>query len=614
MCGIVGYIGANKAVDVLVPALKRLEYRGYDSAGVATVNGHGLEICKAIGKIANLEAQLTTAGVPAGTLGIAHTRWATHGRPSEANAHPHVDCRNHLAVVHNGIIENHQHLRSSLTAKGHQFRSQTDTEVIAHLIESHRAAAGGDLMEAISRSVRELRGSFAIACIAADQPDMLVAVRGGGSPLVLGLGKDEAFLASDIPALVGRTRDVVVLEEGDMAILKRGHASVQRMDGRVVRRTGRPIDVNAEAVERGGFAHFMLKEIFEQPDAVRNTLAERIGASSADVHLEGIGLDDRDLASLSRVSFVACGTSWHASMVGRYLIEEWARLSADAEIASELRHRHPVPEPGLLAVPISQSGETADTLAAARLVRSLGTRLVAISNIVGSSLAREADGVLYTRGGVEIGVAATKTFTAQLAAITLLSLKIALARGAVDSHFSKDIIARLLAVPMLMRRTLEQSESIRKIAAQFADKRDFLFLGRGLHYPMALEGALKLKEISYQHAEGYPAGEMKHGPIALIERDTPVVALATCGATLASMASNIQEVKAREGFVIAIVTEGDDTTTGIADIRIPIPRAPQWLQPFLVAIPLQLLAYHLATLRGTDVDQPRNLAKSVTVE
>ena len=613
MCGIVGYIGSSPAVDVLVPALKRLEYRGYDSAGVATINGHGLEICKVPGKISHLEARFTKVGSPAGSLGIAHTRWATHGRPSEANAHPHVDCGSRLAVVHNGIIENHQLLRAMLTANGHRFRSQTDTEVIAHLIESHRAHVGGDLVEAISRSARELKGSFAIACIAEDQPDMLVAVRGGGSPLVLGLGHGEAFLASDIPALLGRSLDAVILEEGDVAILSAGKAAVRRIDGRSVVRKPSPISMSTEAVERNGYAHFMLKEIFEQPDAVQHTFAGRIDSPSSLVEL-GLGLDDRHLASLSRVSFMACGTSWHAALLGRYLVEEWARLSAEAEIASELRHRHPVPESGLLAVPISQSGETADTLAASRLVRSMGTRVVAISNIAGCSLAREADGVLYTRGGLEIGVAATKTFTTQIAAVTLLALKIALARGAVDSHFANDIISTLRALPGMMRKTLAQSDAIRKIAEPLADKRDFLFLGRGLQYPMALEGALKLKEISYQHAEGYPAGEMKHGPIALIESGTPVVALAPCGPTLASMASNIQEVKARDGFVIAVVTEGDDATKGVADVQIPIPRAPHWLQPFLTAIPLQLLAYHLATLRGADVDQPRNLAKSVTVE
>jgi glucosamine--fructose-6-phosphate aminotransferase (isomerizing) len=611
MCGIVGYIGSTNAVDVLVPALKRLAYRGYDSSGVATINGHGLEVCKAIGKISNLEAQFSRVGSPSGTLGIAHTRWATHGRPCEANAHPHIDCQSRLAVVHNGIIENHQQLRASLVAKGHQFRSQTDTEVIAHLVESHH---GTDLVESISRAVSELRGSFAIACISEDRPDMLVAVRGGGSPLVIGCGDHETFLASDIPALLGRTRDVVVLEEGDMAILTRGTVSIHRLDGQAVHRPSSPIAMSQEAVERNGYPHFMLKEIFEQPDAVQNTLAERIDGASPRVELDGLGLDNRELASLSRVSFMACGTSWHASLLGKYLVEEWARLSADAEIGSELRHRRPVTEPGLLAVPISQSGETADTLAASRLMQTLGVRVVAISNIVGSSLAREADGVLYTRGGLEIGVAATKTFTTQIAAVTLLALKIAVARGAVDTHFVSDIIAGLLSVPSLMKKVLEQNDAIRKIAEQFADRRDFLYLGRGLHYPMALEGALKLKEISYVHAEGYPAGEMKHGPIALIESGTPVVALATCGPTLSSMASNIQEVKARDGVVVAIVTEHDQTTRGVADIQIPIPRAPYWLQPFLVAIPLQLLAYHIATLRGADVDQPRNLAKSVTVE
>jgi len=443
---------------------------------------------------------------------------------------------------------------------------------------------------------------------------MLVAVRGGGSPLVLGVGHDEAFLASDIPALLGRTLEAIVLEEGDVAILTRGKAEVHRLDGRTVSRPANPISISSEAVERRGYAHFMLKEIFEQPDAVQNTLAGRIEASKAHIQLEGLGVADRDLASLSRVSFVACGTSWHAALVGKYLIEEWARLSAEAEIASELRHRRPVAEPGLLTVSISQSGETADTLAASRLLHSLGTRVVAVSNVAGSSLTREADGVLYTRSGLEIGVAATKTFTTQIAAVTLLALKIALARGAVDVHFAGDVISKLLTVPSLMRKALSQSESIRKLVEPLVHKKDFLYLGRGLQYPMALEGALKLKEISYQHAEGYPAGEMKHGPIALIEAGTPVIALAPCGPTLPSMASNIQEVKARDGFVIAIVTEGDEATKGLADVQIPIPRAPHWLQPFLTAIPLQLLAYHLATLRGADVDQPRNLAKSVTVE
>ena len=611
MCGIVGYIGSKTAVDVLVPALKRLEYRGYDSSGVATVGAHGLEVRKSIGKIANLEAMFTERGFPAGSLGIAHTRWATHGRPCEMNAHPHVDCQNRFAVVHNGIIENYQQLRASLSARGHQFRSQTDTEVIAHLIESCWTS---DLPDAIARAAAELRGSYAIAVISKEQPDMLVAVRGGGSPLVVGFKDGEGFVASDIPALIGRSRDAMVLEEGDMAILTRGQISIRRLDGRTVSRASNPISLNEDAVERNGYAHFMLKEIFEQPEAVRATLAGRIDRDALEVELDGLGLEDRELASLSRVSFMACGTSWHAALVGRYLIEEWARLSADAEIASELRHRHPVSEPGLLAVPISQSGETADTLAASRQVHAQGSRVVAVSNIVGSSLAREADGVLYTRAGLEIGVAATKSFTSQLAALMLLALKIARARGAADRYDAAEIIDALLNAPSLMDKTLEQSEWVRQIAERLSGQKEFLYLGRGFHYPMALEGALKLKEISYVHAEGFPAGEMKHGPIALVEPKTPVIAIAPCNRTLASMASNIQEVRARDGFVVAIVTEGDEAANDIADIQIPIPRAPYWLQPFLVAIPLQLLAYHMAVLAGADVDQPRNLAKSVTVE
>jgi glucosamine--fructose-6-phosphate aminotransferase (isomerizing) len=611
MCGIVGYIGSSEAVNVLVPALKRLEYRGYDSSGVATINGRGLEVRKALGKIANLEALFSTQGSPAGSLGIAHTRWATHGRPCEANAHPHTDCHERFAVVHNGIIENHQQLRASLSARGHEFRSQTDTEVIAHLIESHWES---DLPAAVARAVGELRGSYAIACISRERPDMLVAVRGGGSPLVVGFKNGEAFLASDIPALLGRSSDVVILEDGDMAVLTRGQISIRRLDGRAVTRTSNPIGLDEQAVERNGYSHFMLKEIFEQPEAVRNTLAGRLDRANLRVDLDGLGLDDRELASLSRVSFIACGTSWHAALVGRYLIDEWARLTSDAEIASELRHRHPVAEAGLLAVPISQSGETADTLAASRQSQQQGSRVVAISNIVGSSLAREADGVLYTRAGLEIGVAATKSFTAQLAAIMLLALKIARVRGAADRYDAAAIIEGLLSAPALMTRVLEQHDRIRAVAERLVGRRDFLYLGRGYHYPMALEGALKLKEISYVHAEGFPAGEMKHGPIALIEPGTPVVAIAPCNPALASMASNIQEAKARDAFVAAIITEGDETTSRIADVHIPIPRAPYWLQPFLVAVPLQLLAYHLAVLSGADVDQPRNLAKSVTVE
>jgi glucosamine--fructose-6-phosphate aminotransferase (isomerizing) len=611
MCGIVGYIGSTQAVDVLVTGLRRLEYRGYDSAGVATVNGHGLEVTKTLGKPANLEAAFTRNGRPRGTLGIAHTRWATHGRPSEANAHPHVDCHDRIAVVHNGIVENYQELRAALTVQGHRFRSTTDTEVIAHLIESYGDC---DLPQAVSLAAKALRGSIAIACIAGDDPNVLVAFRGEGSPLVIGFGDGEAFLASDIPALIGMSREVVALDEGDMAILTRGQIAIQDVHGRPSRRSSTVISSNQEAVERNGYPHFMLKEIFEQPEAVRSTLAGRLDSRRGEVELPEVGLSDGELAAVKRVSFVACGTSWHAALIGKYLIEEFARIPADAEIASEFRHRRPVLDAHVLTVPVSQSGETADTLAASRQAGALGAPLVAICNSVGSSLAREANGVLHTRAGIEIGVAATKTFTGQLVAVTLLSLKLAQVRGTADRDVIAGMVRALDTVPTLMRAALEHNESILEIAARLADRKTVLYLGRGLHYPMALEGALKLKEISYIHAEGFPAGEMKHGPIALIEPGTPVVALAPCGPTLGSMGSSIQEVKARDGLVVAVVSEGDETVHGVADVRIAIPQAPYWIQPFLLAIPLQLLAYHLAALRGLDVDQPRNLAKSVTVE
>ncbi|MBI4485499.1 MAG: glutamine--fructose-6-phosphate transaminase (isomerizing) [Acidobacteria bacterium] len=611
MCGIVAYIGHFNAVDILIPALKRLEYRGYDSAGLATINGHGLGAYKAPGKIANLEALLARGNRPSGTLGIAHTRWATHGRPSEVNCHPHVDCHGRLAVVHNGIIENHNELRASLTAEGHRFRSQTDTEVIAHLIERHRS---GPLPDAVGRAVRELKGSYAIACISEEDPHVLVGVRGAGSPLVVGVGHGEAFLASDVPALLGRSREVIVLEEGELATLTRDGVALQRLDGTPVHRRPAALGGDIEAVERGGWPHFMLKEIFEQPHVVRQMLAEQLDALTYGVGLDDLRLEDRELRALSRVCFVACGTSWHAALIAKYLIGQLAELPVDAEIASELRHCCPPCDRRVLAVAISQSGETADTLAAARRLRHRGAHVLAISNAVGSSVAREAGGVLYTRAGLEIGVAATKTFTAQVVAITLLAMKLGIARGTADRRRIARIRQALREVPALMEKTLEQSHALRCIAERVADRDGFLYLGRGLHYPMALEGALKLKEISYLHAEGYPGGEMKHGPIALIDSRTPVVALALSGPTSASMASNIQEVRARDGFVIAAVTQGDETIGSLAHIQIPLPPAPYWVHPFLLAIPLQLFAYHLAVLRGADVDQPRNLAKSVTVE
>jgi glucosamine--fructose-6-phosphate aminotransferase (isomerizing) len=610
MCGIVGYIGRDAAVSFLTPALKRLEYRGYDSAGVATVNGHGLQVTRAVGKIANLEAALA-ATVTEGRVGIAHTRWATHGRPSERNAHPHVDCQGRVAVVHNGIIENHRELRQELTAEGHLFASETDTEVFAHLVERYLALG---LPDAVRRAGELVRGAFAVACIAEDSPDMIVALRGGSSPLVLGWQNGEAFLASDVPALLGKTAEGVVLADGDLAVLTRDGVSVRQLSGEMVTRTPIQMPADSDAVEKNGYAHFMLKEIFEQPKAIADTLLERVDARDGRIHLPEIGLRDEELAKIARVAFLACGSSWNAGLVGQCLIESFGGLPATVEIASEFRHRQPVLGPDLLAVPISQSGETADTLGALRVAAARGARTVAICNRVGSSMTREVDGVLYTRAGLEIGVAATKSFTTQVVAVTLLALQIAQVRGTLGAATRRDAVKALLGAPALMQRMLERSDDIRRAAERLLDYDNCLYLGRGLQFPLALEGALKLKEISYVHAEGYPAGEMKHGPIALIDERMPVVALAPSGPTLTQMVSNIQEVKARNGVVVALVTEGDDAAASLADCVIAMPPAPAWAQPLLLAVPLQLLAYHLAVLRGCDVDQPRNLAKSVTVE
>ena len=610
MCGIVGYVGHRDAVSFILPGLRRLEYRGYDSAGIATVSRMSLDVRKTTGKIADLEA-LLASDRPKGTLGVGHTRWATHGRPSDANAHPHLDCQSQLAVVHNGIIENYRELRKALAADGHRFRSQTDTEVIAHLIERHRS---NGLAAAVLRAAPDLRGAFAVACIASDAPNTLVAFRRGSSPLVIGFGRGEMFVASDIPALLGQTREILVLDEGELAVVTPDGITLRTLDGVPIRRQPTTVPWDGEAAEKSGHPHFMLKEIFEQPEAVRNTMRERLDPEGPDIQIPELGLKDRELAGLNRLCFVACGTSWHAGLVGKYLVEALARLPVEVDIASEFRYRRPVVDSRVLTVPISQSGETADTLAALREARDHGSRAVAICNVVGSSLAREADGVVYTRAGIEIGVASTKAFTAQLVAVTLLALKLGLARDFADPALVRQLVKGLWELPDLLSVVLEQSDAIRRIAERFVDRDHFLYLGRGLHFPLALEGALKLKEISYIHAEGYPAGEMKHGPIALIDERMPVVAIAPQGPTYEKMTSNIEEVKARDGIVIAVATAGDDQIGAKADIVIPIPSSLEWLQPVLVALPLQLLAYHLGVLRGCDVDQPRNLAKSVTVE
>jgi len=610
MCGIVGYVGDRDAVSFLLPALRRLEYRGYDSAGIATLNGHGLEVRKAAGKISSLES-LVAPAQPKGCLGIAHTRWATHGRPSDVNAHPHLDCGSRLAVVHNGIIENYRELRRALAAEGHRFRSQTDTEVIVHLIERYRT---NGLAEAVVRATRDLRGAYAIACIADDAPDTIVAVRHGSSPLVIGLQAKETFLASDIAALLGATRDVVVLNEGELALLSPGKVSIRTLEGGHVERRPTTIAWDIEAAEKSGYAHFMLKEIFEQPDVVRHTLSGRMDLDAAAVQIPELTLSDRDLVELNRLCFVACGTSWHAALVGKYLVEDFARLPVEVDIASELRYRKPVLDGRALTVPISQSGETADTLAAAREAKERGSRVITICNVLGSSLARQSEGVLYTRAGIEIGVASTKAFTAQLTAVTLLALRLGLARGFADAEVVRQVLKGLADIPDLMARLLEQSDAIREVAARFADRRDFLYLGRGILYPLALEGALKLKEISYVHAEGYPAAEMKHGPIALIDDLMPVVFVAPKDAVYQKVVSNVEEVKARGGRVIAVVTEGDAGLGKLADQKLEVPETLDLLTPVLTVLPLQLLAYYVAVRRGCNVDQPRNLAKSVTVE
>jgi glutamine---fructose-6-phosphate transaminase (isomerizing) len=610
MCGIVGYVGYRDAVSFLLPGLRRLEYRGYDSAGIATLAPASLAVRKTTGKIDNLDSLLRSSR-PDGTVGIGHTRWATHGRPSDANAHPHVDCQSRVAVVHNGIVENYRELRKTLAAEGHRFSSQTDTEVIAHLIE--RGEADG-LAEAVVRAAAELQGSYAIACVSSRDPGTLVAFRRGSSPLVIGFGRGEMFVASDIPALLGETRDILVLEEGELAVLKADGLTLRGADGTPAHRSPTAVLWDGEAAEKSGYPHFMLKEIFEQPEAVRNTMRERVDPDGGEIRIPELGLRDRELAGLNRLCFVACGTSWHAALVGKYLVEAFARIPVEVDIASEFRYRQPVLDGQVLTVPISQSGETADTLAALRQARELGSRAVAICNVVGSSLAREADGVIYTRAGIEIGVASTKAFTAQLTAVALLALKLGLAREMIDRTVVREAIKALLEVPDLMVDVLRRSDEIRGVAERFVESRDVIYLGRGMHYPLALEGALKLKEISYIHAEGYPAGEMKHGPIALIDSKMPVVAIAPMGPTYDKMASNIEEVKARDGIVIAVATAGDDQIATKADVVVPVPQSLAWIQPILVSLPLQLLAYHLGVLRGCDVDQPRNLAKSVTVE
>jgi glucosamine--fructose-6-phosphate aminotransferase (isomerizing) len=612
MCGIVGYIGDKDAVGLIVDGLKRLEYRGYDSAGIAVLGAAGLEVRRAAGRIKVLEGLLRERPLK-GSIGIGHTRWATHGRPTDDNAHPHTDGSGTLVVVHNGIIENYLPIKERLAAEGHVFTSETDTEVIAHLVERHLQDTPR-LDEAVRRALRELSGSYAIGVLSKQMPDRLVAAKHGAGSVVVGLGQGETFLASDIPALLAHTRDVVILEDGDVAVVTRHGVEITDLAGAPVSRTPTRILWDPILAEKGGYRHFMLKEIYEQPRAAADTLRGRVSPEGGTVVLPDIGLDPEIVAGLQRVVLVACGTSYHAALVGRFLIERLAGISAEVDLGSEYRYRDAVLGPQTLVVALSQSGETADTLGAVKAARDKGAPIVGITNVVGSALARESTGLLYTHAGPEIGVASSKTFTATLTACYLLALWLGRRRGAIPAEDGRKHIQGLLELPRLLERVLESEPAIAELARDLADYKNFLFLGRGIHYPIALEGALKLKELSYLHAEGYPAGEMKHGPIALIDDGMPVVALTPRDGSYDRMMGTIEEVRAREGRVIALAHEGDREIGARVSRVLTVPVSAELLSPIIMAVPLQLLAYHLAVRLGRDVDQPRNLAKSVTVE
>jgi glucosamine--fructose-6-phosphate aminotransferase (isomerizing) len=609
MCGIIGYIGSQNAVPLLLEGLKRLEYRGYDSAGVAVLANGKIEIRRSVGKLANLEKLLAGGGL-SGTIGIGHTRWATHGKPSEQNAHPHRS--GSLALVHNGIIENYLELKELLLKDGFRFVSETDTEVVAHLI-ARGIKAGLALEAAVRTAVREIRGSYAIAVICEGDISTLVVAR-SGCPLVIGMCGHGALVASDVTALLAHLRDVVFLEDGDLAVLSGNELLVKDADGKVVNRPPTRITWDATAAEKGGYPHYMLKEIHEQPQTILDTMRGRYSYEHGEADLPDIGVTPEQLAKTGRIWIVACGTSWHAGLVGKYLIEEMVGAPVLVDIGSEFRYRNPLIQKDDLFVAISQSGETADTLAAAREAKRQGARILSICNVVGSTLPRESDGVLYTRAGPEIGVASTKAFTAQLTALYLLALHLGRVRGAMSVEDGQVWLDRLVTLPTHVKHLLGREAELVSIAKRYHTKRNFLYLGRGINYPIALEGALKLKEISYVHAEGYPAGEMKHGPIALIDKDMPVVFLAPRDRLYDKSVSNLMEVKARGAPVIAFVTEGERELGRTADAIFTVPDVHPLLSPILFTVPLQMLAYHMAVLRGTDVDQPRNLAKSVTVE
>jgi len=609
MCGIVGYIGGQAATPIILEGLKKLEYRGYDSAGIATLGQGVSAIRRSEGKLINLENILREQPLT-GCIGIGHTRWATHGRPSEINAHPHK--AGSVIVVHNGIIENYLQLREQLKKAGHTFLSETDTEVISHLIED-TLTTEPDFEKAVRLALGQLRGAYAVCVLNEHEPDVLIAAK-LGSPMVVGLGTEEFFVASDIPAILAYTREMVFMEDGEMVVFRGGSAAFSTVAGAQLEKKPRHIDWSPMMAEKGGYKHFMLKEIHEQPRAVRDTIAGRLLEDEGDVYLEDLTFSDQQLATFKRIVIVACGTSWHSALVGKFYLEGYCRIPVEVDIASEFRYRNPVIDDTCLMIVISQSGETADTLAALREAKLRGASIMAICNVVDSSIARESTGVIYTHAGPEIGVASTKAFVTQLTGLYLFTIRMGRASGRLDAAAGRRMISALKRVPAMIEEVLKLSEVTEKIARKYMHARDFLYLGRGRNYPIALEGALKLKEISYIHAEGYPAGEMKHGPIALIDEDMPVVVLVPRNSAFEKTLSNMEEVIARSGRVIAFCTEEDEEVRGRAEDIIEIPNLDEDLDPLLLSVPLQLLSYHVAVLKGTDVDQPRNLAKSVTVE
>ena len=617
MCGIVGYIGNRKTVPIILDGLRRLEYRGYDSAGLAVLGADGnLVIRRASGKLHNLEEAVRLNPVE-GSYGIGHTRWATHGRPTEENAHPHTGPKRSVVLVHNGIVENYLDLKHELEAEGHHFSTETDTEIIAHLVEKY---LDGPLEEAVQKAVKRLSGVFALAVMSVKDPGKIVTGR-SGPPVVVGLGDGEYFVASDVPAILSHTRDMFFLDDGDMAVLTADGVKLMDFDGNPIKRQVTHILWDPIMAEKGGYKHFMLKEIYEQPRAVRDTLLGRVSQDTGKVFLEEMNITASEFAAFKSIKIIACGTSWHAALAGKFMIEKLARVPVEVDYGSEFRYRDPILGPEILTVVISQSGETADTIAAQREAKQKGSKTLAICNVIGSMIPREADGTLLTHAGPEIGVASTKAFTSQLTALFVLALYLAQQRGTISDEESLNIAGELMRLPGKLETLLSREMGYAEMAKTLSKAHDFLYLGRGIHFPMALEGALKLKEISYIHAEGYPAGEMKHGPNALIDENLPAVVLAAYDPSDASSRtryektlSNIQEVKAREGIVIAIVNEGDRDAKGMASYAIEIPITHELLLPILEVVPLQLLAYHIAVRLGKDVDQPRNLAKSVTVE